>query len=117
MHDRDEEQLDRVAHLPRVELRRRRSLGPARVVHEDVDAAVRLDRGVDETLEVVRLRDVTGDGQAAEAGRFPLEQLSAAREHRNVRALALERLGDAEADAGGGATDDRSAAVETEIHG
>ena len=65
-----------------------------------------VDCRLNQALEVLRARDVTGDGETADPLRLALEELLAPREHDDVRALAGERLGDAETDAGGRTADD-----------
>ena len=67
-------------------------------MHDDVDATEALDRGGDEPLEIVRVRDVARDGDATEALRLALEDVLAAGEHDNVRAGLGERFCAAEPD-------------------
>ena len=52
---------------------------------------------VDEPLEIGRVRDVAADGERADPLGLALEHVAAAGEHRDVRALVGERLGDREA--------------------
>jgi hypothetical protein len=85
----------------------------AAVVDEDVDPAERLERGLDQSLQVLWVGQVAADGQCSEPLRLALEQLAAAGEHRDVGALPGQRLGDCEADPGGRAADDRGPVVET----
>ena len=59
----------------------------AAVQDEDVDAAERAHRRLDEALEVLGDRQVALDGERADPLRLALQQLAAAREHRDVRAL------------------------------
>ena len=70
--------------------------GPPRVVDDDVDAAESLDRLLDEALEVVRDCHVAADGERAEPICLALS-VAAPGEHRDIRALAGERLGDPQA--------------------
>ena len=114
--DRDEQELHRGLHLLGVELGGGRTRRAARVVDEDVDASVRVDGRLHEPLEVVGARHVADDGEAADPLGLALDELAAAREQDDVRALAGERLGDAEPDARRRAADDGRAAGEPEIH-
>ena len=54
--------------------------------------------------------------ERAEPVGLALEQVAAATEHRDVRALADELLGNREAHARRGAADDRRPAAEPEVH-
>ena len=69
-----------------------------------------------EPLEVGGAREVARHGERADPGRLALDDVGAAREHRDVRALRGERLGDREAHALGGAEHDRAPSVKAEIH-
>ena len=51
----------------------------------------------DESFEIGCAREVTGDGEAPDPRRLALDDLGAPREHRDVRALGGEPLGDREA--------------------
>ena len=60
--------------------------------------------------------EVALDGESAEPFGLALEQVAPAPEHRDVRALGGERLGNREAHARRGAADDRRPAAEPEVH-
>ena len=81
----------------------------AAVVDQDVDPAEGLERPVDQPLEIGRIRHVAAHGEGAEPLGLLLEQVASPSEHRDVRAFAGQRFGDREADARGGAADDRGA--------
>ena len=66
----------------------------------------------DEALEVCGIGQVALDGERADPRRLALEHVAAAGEHRHVRALGGERLGDREAHALRGAADDRASVPE-----
>jgi hypothetical protein len=85
-------------------------------VPDDVDAAERLQREIDEPFQVRRVRHISSYGERPQAVRLEFELLPAAREHRHVRALGDERIGRCEAQTGGGAGNDRRPAAQTEIH-
>ena len=86
-HRGDEEELEgglervvgQVAGLPRGR--------PARVPDEDVDPAERLEGLCDEPLEVGDVRDVSANGERADAVGIALELFSAPCEHRHVGAF------------------------------
>ena len=69
-----------------------------------------------EAVEVLGDREVALDGQSAEPVGLALEQVAAATEHGDVRALADELLGNREAHARRGAADDRRPAAEPQVH-
>ena len=106
---REEQQFDRGLDGSRVEVDGRAPRRAAAVVHEDVDAAEGLERALDEALEVARVRQVAADGEGADPLGLALEDVAAAREHRDVRALVGERLRGCEAHPGRRAADDRRA--------
>ena len=102
LHDADrrqEHQLDRVLQRLRRNLRARPRRRTGRVPDEDVEAAERLQRGRDRPLEVVRKRDVAADRERPDPVGLPLEHIPPPREHRDVCALARERLGGGQAEA------------------
>ena len=68
---------------------RRRAAG---VPDDDVDAAERLQRPLDETFKVGRVRDVAADSEGADPLRVQLQLLAAAREHRDVRTFGRQCL-------------------------
>jgi hypothetical protein len=74
-------------------------------------------RAADGALEIGRVAHVAGHREGAEAYRLGLENVFPAREHDDVGAFLCERLGRREPEPGRCAADDRSAAVEAEIHG
>ena len=96
---------------------------PARVVHQDVDLSVLLDRALDHAHDVGLLLHVGADHQAASSGRVAdrrrdlLElRFGAARDHE-IGAVLGEQAGRGRADAGAAAGDDRDATAEIEgIH-
>ena len=93
----------------------------ARVVDQDVDLAVLLDRGGHQVLGVLGLGDVRGDdvGLAAGLGDLGgdlLERGGATGAHDDLGALRGEELGDGGADAGVCAGDDGDLVCET-VHG
>ena len=100
-----------------VHLERGRSRRAAGVVDDRVDAAERLDRPLDEPLEVAGDGDVAADGEGAQPVGLALEHVAPPCEHRDVRAFLGQGFGDAEPDAGGCAADDRRPSFEPEIHG
>ena len=89
----------------------------AAVQHEDVDPAERLDgrrrRGARDRRAAVRSPG-TASAPIRAASRSTTSR--AAREHRHVRALGGERLGDREPHALRGAEHDRAPSVKAEIH-
>ena len=89
---------------------------PAAVQDEHVEAAERADRRLHEALEVLRDREVALHAERAEALGLALEKVSSPPEHRDVRALGDEFLGDREAHPRGGPADDRRATGEPEVH-
>jgi hypothetical protein len=113
---RDQEQLDGCLYVFLGHLERGRARRAAAVVDEDVDAAERLERLLDEAFQILRVRDVAADGEGSEALRLACELIAAAREHGDVRAFRAQRLGGSEAHSGGRAADDRRPAAETELH-
>ena len=62
-------------------------------------------------------RDVAANGERTQPLSLALEDVAPPGEHRDVRAFLGERFGDAEADAGGRAADDRRPSFEREVHG
>src|SRR5438067_1496760 len=89
----------------------------AAAVHDqDVERAEGLERPVHEALEILRVGEVAADGEGADTLGLALEQVAAAREHGDVRALLGERLRDREAHPGRRAADDRRAPLEAEVH-
>ena len=113
---REQQELDGALDGLVGELERGRSGRPAAVVDEDVDSAEGLERLLDESLEVLRVREVAADRQRGEALRLARELVAAAREHGDVGALGGERLCDREPHPGGGAADDRGSSFEAEVH-
>ncbi len=116
-HDRDEQQLD-----GGLDLRRRRARSrPRAAARPSCSRGCRRRRTRRRPSATRRSRSsalVTSPATASAADPLglALEELLAPREHDDVRALARERLGDAEADARGRAADDRRPAAESEIH-
>ena len=88
----------------------------ASVVDQDVDPAEGFDRLLDESLEILRVRQVAADRQRAEPLGLALKDVAPAGEHRDVGALGGERLGDREPHSGGGAADDCGLSFEPEVH-
>ena len=80
------------------------------VQHEDIDAAERLERRRDESLEVLRDREIALHRKRSDAVGLALEEVAAPAHHRDVGALGGEPLGDRETHAGRGAADDGRAA-------
>jgi len=80
------------------------------------DAAESLQCAVDQSLQVGGVRDVAAHRERSEPLRLALEQLTAPREHRHVRALGGQRLRDRQADPRRGPADDRRATAEPELH-
>ena len=97
---REEEQLDRLLERLGGDPDRRPGRRAAAVPDEDVDAAERLHRLLDDGLEVARVRDVAAYGERADAVGLALEDVATPREHRHVRALGRERLRRREPEAG-----------------
>src|SRR5439155_21139507 len=113
---RDEQEPDGGLDRLLVELERACARRAARVVDQNVDAAVRLDRHRDDPLRVERRRYVARDCERAQPIGLTLEHVLAPREHDDVRALLDQRFGDAEADSRRGAADDRRAPLQAEVH-
>jgi hypothetical protein len=90
--------------------------GAAGVENDDVHAAEAFDCRRDKPLEVVCVRDVAGDGNAADAHRLALEHVLAAGEHDDVRSRLGERLRTAEADPCRRAADDCRTPAEAKVH-
>ena len=92
----EEEQFDRGGDRLGRDLRRRAGRRPPAVQHDDVDPAERSDGRRDQAVEVDGPGQVAGDGQGADPCRLALDDVRAAREHRHVRTLRDEPLGDRE---------------------
>ena len=85
--------------------------------HGDAPVVVeRSNRALDEAIEIGRVSDVAAYGERAQPFGLPLQDVAAAREHRDVRPLRNQRLGNGQADARRCATDDCRPAGETELH-
>src|SRR5205085_7158153 len=108
----EEEELDRALDLLVDDAGGRAWRWPAAVVDEDVDPAERADRLLDEPVEVAGDRDVADDGERPEPLGLSLEHRAPPREHRDVRTLRRERLGDCESHARRRPADDRGATAE-----
>ena len=91
----------------------RSQLDAADVVHEHVDAAVPLDRLLDEPLRAAWLDEVYRDGGHAVD---PFERVDSERTADDLHSLGDEGVDDGQADALAGAGDDGDLAVELEIH-
>ena len=116
-HVRGEQERHRLLDRGRGQRRRLGGGRTAAVEHDDVERAEGADRRLDEPFEVLGDPEVSLHRERADAVGLSLEHLAAAGEHRDVRALPRERLGDREAHAGRAAADDRRAPLEPQFHG
>ena len=103
-------------HRVLVGVRRRAGRRAAAVEHEHVEAAVGAHRGLDRAQKVGALANVAGHGGRAQPLRLLAQQLLAAREHHDVRALLAQRLGARQPESRGGAQHERGAPAQPEIH-
>src|SRR5262249_30410578 len=84
----------------------------AAVVDDDVDAAEGLDGRVHEPGQILEVANVPADREPSDPLGLLLEPLAVPSEHGDVGALACEALRARQPEAGGGAADDRRAALE-----
>ena len=116
-HGGDQQQLDCGLDRLLVHLESGRPGWAAGVVDDDVDAAEGFQRPLDEPLEIRGNADVAADSQCTQPLGLALQDVAPPGEHRDVRAFLRERFGDAQADAGRGAADDRRPSFERKVHG
>ena len=88
----------------------------AGVDHEQVESAECLDRGRHRRRRTVRGRQVGRHGQGIEPRRLGIEPLAAARDQADLGALCPEDRRDRASETAAAAADERSRAVESEVH-